>query len=89
VAHPCPATPCVADAQPGKGIPALNHIILDTVDAMELIEILEFFMERLDVLAEHDLAKLFFAECCPYGLEDLRADLTRLINNLNLSPLAP
>jgi hypothetical protein len=67
----------------------LNHIILDTVDAMELIEILEFFMERLDVLAEHDLAKLFFAECCPYGLEDLRADLTRLINNLNLSPLAP
>ena len=67
----------------------MNHIILDTVDAMELIEILEFFMERLDMLAEHDLAKLFFAQCSPYGLEDLRADVTRLINNLNLSPLAP
>jgi hypothetical protein len=67
----------------------LNNIILDAVDAMELIEILEFFMERLDVLAEHDLAKLLFAECSPYGLEDLRADVTRLINSLNLSPLSP
>ena len=67
----------------------MNHIILDTVDAMELIEILEFFIERLDVLAEHDFAKLFFAQCSPYGLKDLRADVTRLINNLNLSPLAP
>jgi len=67
----------------------LNNIILDTVDAMELIEILEFFMERLDVLAEHDFAKLFFAECRPYGLEDLRADVTRLINSLNLSPMTP
>ena len=67
----------------------MNNIILDTVDAMELIEILEFFMERLDVLAEHDFAKLFFAECRPYGLEDLRADVTRLINSLNLSPMTP
>ena len=67
----------------------MNHIVLDAVDAMELIEILEFFMERLDVLAEQDFAKLFFAECRPYGLEDLRADVTRLINSLNLSPLSP
>jgi hypothetical protein len=67
----------------------LNNIILDAVDAIELIEILEFFMERLDVLAQRDFAKLLFAECSPYGLEDLRADVTRLINSLNLSPLSP
>ena len=67
----------------------MNHIILDAVDAMELIEILQYFMERLDLLAEHDLAELLFAECSPYGLEDLRADVTRLISSLNLSPLTP
>ena len=67
----------------------MNHIILDAVDAMELIEILQYFMERLDLLAEDDLAELLFAECSPYGLEDLRADVTRLISSLNLSPLTP
>lgn len=67
----------------------MNNIILDALDAIELIEILEYFMERLDILAEHDLAKLLFAECSPYGLDDLRADVTRLIDRLSLSPLVP
>jgi hypothetical protein len=43
-------------------------------------------MERLDVLATHDLATLLFADCSPYGLDDLRADVTRLIDRLHTSP---
>jgi len=45
-------------------------------------------MKRLDILAEHDLAPLLFADCSPYGLDDLRADVTRLINQLDTSPFA-
>jgi hypothetical protein len=61
----------------------LNNIILDALDAIELTEILEYFTERLDVLADHDLAKPLLAERSPYGPDDLRADVTRLINRLN------
>jgi hypothetical protein len=67
----------------------VDTIILDALDAIELAEILEYFLERLDVLAEHDLAKLLFAECSPYGLHDLRADVARLIIRLHTGQLAP
>ena len=45
-------------------------------------------MKRLDILAEHDLAPLLFADRRPYGLDDLRPDVTRLINQLDTSPFA-
>jgi hypothetical protein len=45
----------------------MSHVIIDAVDAIELAEILEYFMERLDVLADHGLGKLLFADCCPTG----------------------
>jgi hypothetical protein len=61
----------------------LTNIILDAVDAIELAEILEYFMERLDILANHELAKFLFADCSPYGLDDLRADVARLIDRLD------
>jgi hypothetical protein len=64
----------------------VTNIILDAVDAIELAEILEYFMERLDIVAEHDLAKLLFADCSPYDLDDLRADVARLIDRLYTSP---
>ena len=64
----------------------MTNIILDAVDAIELAEILEYFMEQLDILAEHDLAKFLFADCSPYGLDDLRADVARLIDRLYTSP---
>jgi hypothetical protein len=67
---------------------ALNNIILDALDAIELAEILEYFMERLDILAEHDLTKLLFADCSTYNLDDLRTDVARLINRLYTSPYA-
>ncbi len=66
-----------------------HNIILDAIDAIEIAEILEYFMERLDILAEHDLAKLLFTDCSPYNLDDLRADVTRLIHRLNTSPITP
>jgi len=64
----------------------MTNIILDAVDAIELAEILEYFMERLDILANHDLAKFLFADCSPYDLDDLRADVARLIHRLETSP---
>jgi hypothetical protein len=67
----------------------MNNVILDAVDAIELAEILEYFMERLDVLAAHGLAKLLFADCSPYRLDELRADTARLINRLQTSPTSP
>jgi hypothetical protein len=63
-----------------------DHIILASLDAIEIAEILEYFHERLDVLADKDLATLLFADCSPYGLDDLRADVTRLIHRLHTSP---
>jgi hypothetical protein len=63
-----------------------DHMILATLDAIEIAEILEYFLEHLDVLADSDLATLLFADCSPYGLDDLRADVTRLIHRLHTSP---
>jgi hypothetical protein len=65
----------------------MTNVTLDAVDAVELAEILEFFMQRLDTLAEHDLAAFFFRQCSPYGIDDLRADVARLIKRLYTSPL--
>ena len=65
-----------------------GNVVLQCVDAIEIAQILEYFMQRLDILAEHDLARLLFADCSPYGLDHLRADVTRLINKLDTSPFA-
>jgi hypothetical protein len=66
----------------------MTIVTLDALDAVELTEILEYFLERLDVLADHDLATLLFNPCSPYDLDDLRADVARLIDRLNTSPFA-
>ena len=63
-----------------------DNIILDPLDAIEIAEILEYLLEHLDVLADGDLATLLFADCSPYRLDDLRADVTRLIHRLHTSP---
>jgi hypothetical protein len=65
----------------------MTNVMLDAVDTIELAEILEYFVERLDILAEHDPAKLLFADCSTYDLDDLRADAARLIHRLHTSPL--
>jgi hypothetical protein len=64
-----------------------DHIVIETTDAIEIAEILEYLMARLNILAEHRLASVLFADCSPYGLVDLRADVQRLINNLLTSPI--
>ena len=38
----------------------MTTVTLDALDAVELTEILEYFLEQLDVLADHDLATLLF-----------------------------
>ena len=65
----------------------MSTVTIDALDAIELAEILEYFLERLDVLGAHSLAAFLFAECSPYSVDDLRADTTRLINRLHTSPL--
>ena len=67
----------------------MSTVTIDALDAIELAEILEYFLERVDVLGEHDLGSWLFAECSPYRLGDLRADVTRLINRLNAARLTP
>jgi hypothetical protein len=67
----------------------MHHAVIDAADAVELTELLEYFLERLDILADHDLAKFLFADCSPYHLDDLRADATRLINRLQTARLTP
>jgi hypothetical protein len=68
----------------------MTTVTVDALDVVELTEILEYFIERLDVLAEHDLATLLFNQCNrAYDIDDLRADLARLIHQLNTSPTSP
>ena len=66
----------------------MTTVTLDALDAVELAEILDYFLEHLNVLADSDLATLLFADCSPYGLNDLRADIVRLIHRLHTSPFA-
>ena len=66
----------------------MDTVTLDALDAVELTEILQYFLERLDVLTDHDLAALQFNECSAYDIDDLRADVLRLIHRLNTSPFA-
>ena len=66
----------------------MTTVTLDALDALELAEILEYFLEHLDVLADSDLATPLFADCSPYDLNDLRADVGRLIHRLHTSPIA-
>jgi hypothetical protein len=65
----------------------MTNVNRDAADAVELAEILEFLMQRLDVLAEHDLAASFFSQCGPYCLDDLREDVARLIERLYTTKL--
>ena len=67
----------------------MSTVTIDAVDAVEIAEILEYFLERLDILGDNSLAALLFTECSTYGLDDLRDDVTRLIDRLQVSPLTP
>lgn len=82
MADPCPVPPLPSTRAP-KGHHSLNTVTIEALDAIELAEILEYFLERVDVLGEHNLSSWLFADCSPYRLGDLRADVTRLIDRLN------
>lgn len=66
----------------------MNHVIIDAADAVELIEILEYFIETVDrAAAADDNNTALFADCGTYDISDLRTDLTRLVGELKRSPL--
>ena len=65
----------------------MTTVALDAVEAEELAEILEYFLERLDLL-ERDATELL-SDPGLSGRDDLRSDLTRLIERLRTSPLTP
>jgi hypothetical protein len=66
----------------------MNHIALDAADAVQLIEILEYVIDALDHVATHHPTQLC-ADPTSYDIDDLRADLARLVDRLKRSPLTP
>ncbi len=68
---------------------AMSTVTLDAIEAVELADILEYFIERLDVLADQGLATFLFVQCSPYNIDDLRADTARLIDRLHTTQLSP
>jgi hypothetical protein len=62
---------------------SLERAELQAPLGLQLADILEYCVERVDVLGEHNLSSWLFADGSPYRLGDLRADVTRLINRLN------
>ena len=66
----------------------MTTVNLDAVDAEEIAEILEYFLERIDA-PEDNPAVPDLSQRHPYGPNDLRSDLTRLIECLRTSPITP
>ncbi len=60
----------------------MSTVTIDALDAIELAEILEYLLESVEVLGKHNPSSWLFANCSPYRLDDLRADVTRLSNRL-------
>jgi hypothetical protein len=67
----------------------MSHIALDAADAVELIEILHYFIETLDRVTEHDAIAHVIDDLDPYRISDLQADIVRLTNQLQRSQLTP
>jgi hypothetical protein len=58
----------------------MNYVVLDAVDAVELAELLEYVVERLDTLALVDSDLKECDDWWPsYDLDQLRGDLARFI----------
>jgi hypothetical protein len=64
----------------------MDHIALD---AVELIEILQYFTETLDRVSEHDGLAPVIGNLDPYRISDLHADIARHIERLQRSQLTP
>jgi len=61
-------------------------ITVDVLDAVELTKVLEFLVECLDIL---DVTTLPACDRDVYSINDLRADIDRLIHLLRTSQIAP
>ncbi len=58
-----------------------DSLRLDVLDAIEIAEILDYLMERLESLAEHDLHRVL-ANDDPDNLANLGSSVARLRNKL-------
>ena len=67
----------------------MTHIALDAADAVELIEILDYFIATLDRATEHDAIAQIIGDLASYRLSDRQQNIARLINQLQCSQLTP
>jgi hypothetical protein len=67
----------------------MSTVTIDALDAIELAEILDHLLDHVTLLTEHNTSSRLFADCSPYGLDDLQADITRLIDRLNTGLIDP
>lgn len=67
----------------------MNYVALDAADVVELSEILEYIVDRLETLAQVDPVRPPSDDWWPsYDLAQLRGDLTRFISLLRAGALA-
>ena len=66
----------------------LARVAINTIDAMEITEVLEYALERLEIVVGDGFTMLVFEQPDVYGIDDLRADVNRLISNLNEAKFA-
>ena len=62
-----------------------DHVVLETVDAIEISEILEFLLEQLEAMKD-PFSGVLIGERVAYAMDDLRADVARLTDRLLTAP---
>ena len=65
-----------------------DHVLVDTLDAIEIAEVLGYLLERLDP-GLPEAAVLSGTEGVTYGYNELRMDVERLIRRLHTAPYWP
>jgi hypothetical protein len=66
-----------------------DHVRLDTLDGIEIAELLEYILGRLDQMPESELEILNFVEGSPYRYKHLRDDIERLIDRITTAAYSP
>jgi hypothetical protein len=67
----------------------MSTVTIDTLDAVELAKILEYFPRTSRCTRRTQREQLALRRLQPYRLGDLRADVNRLVNRLNAARLTP
>lgn len=62
-----------------------DHIALEILDAIEIVEILEFLLEQLETMRDPTFAVIIGGRVA-YAIDDLRTDVARLTDRLLTAP---